>query len=70
MRRIATIGGGFAGATLARRLVRRLPEGREVLLLGEESYTTYIPMLPTTRCCPRWWVPRSSASASWRRCAR
>lgn len=46
MRRIAIVGGGFAGATVARRLVGRLPEGWEVLLLNEESCTTYGPMLP------------------------
>ncbi len=27
LKRIAIIGGGFAGATLVRRLARRLPEG-------------------------------------------
>lgn len=46
MRRIAVVGGGFAGATVARRLVGRLPEGWEVMLVSEESYTTYNPMLP------------------------
>jgi NADH dehydrogenase len=46
MRRIVILGGGFAGATLARRLSGRLPEGWELLLVSEESYTTYNPMLP------------------------
>jgi NADH dehydrogenase len=45
-RRIAIVGGGFAGATLARRLAGRLPHGWEVLLLSEESTTTYNPLLP------------------------
>jgi NADH dehydrogenase len=45
-RRIVILGGGFAGATLAGRLAGRLPEGWEVLLISEESYTTYNPMLP------------------------
>jgi NADH dehydrogenase len=45
-RRIAIVGGGFAGATLARRLARRLPPGWEAMLLSEESTTTYNPLLP------------------------
>jgi len=44
--RIAIIGGGFAGATLAGRLARRLPPGFEVMLFSEESTTTYNPLLP------------------------
>lgn len=46
MQRIVIVGGGFAGATLARKLARGLPEGWEVLLISEESYTTCNPMLP------------------------
>ncbi|HZF76105.1 MAG TPA: NAD(P)/FAD-dependent oxidoreductase [Acetobacteraceae bacterium] len=46
MRRIVILGGGFAGATLARRLSGRLPKGWEALLVSEESYTTYNPLLP------------------------
>jgi NADH dehydrogenase len=45
MRRIVILGGGFAGATLARRLAGRLPPGWEAVLVSEESYTTYNPML-------------------------
>lgn len=45
MRRIVILGGGFAGATLARRLAGRLPGGWELLLVSEESYTTYNPLL-------------------------
>src|SRR5438046_10497789 len=41
---IVIVGGGFAGTTLARRLERRLP-GHEVVLISEESYTTFNPML-------------------------
>jgi NADH dehydrogenase len=41
---IVVVGGGFAGTTLARRLERRLP-GHEVVLISEESYTTFNPML-------------------------
>ncbi|MGG5822565.1 NAD(P)/FAD-dependent oxidoreductase [Falsiroseomonas sp. HW251] len=44
--RIAIVGGGFAGAAIARRLLGRLPPGWEVMLLSEESTTTYNPLLP------------------------
>jgi NADH dehydrogenase len=43
---IAIIGGGFAGTTLARALDFRLPPDRELMLISEESYTTFNPMLP------------------------
>lgn len=46
MPRILVLGGGFAGATVASRLARRLPKGWELLLISEESYTTFQPMLP------------------------
>jgi NADH:ubiquinone reductase (H+-translocating) len=46
MSRIVIIGGGFAGTTLAGRLIGRLPSDWEVLLISEESYTTYNPLLP------------------------
>jgi NADH dehydrogenase len=46
MRRIVILGGGFAGATLAHRLAGRLPAGWEAVLVSEESYTTYNPLLP------------------------
>lgn len=46
MPRIVILGGGFAGATLAGRLTRGLPESWEVLLISEESYTTCNPLLP------------------------
>ena len=45
-RTIAIIGGGFAGTTLARELDGRLPPGYELLLINEESHTTFTPMLP------------------------
>ena len=45
-RSIVIIGGGFAGTTLARTLHQRLPDGYEMLLISEESYTTFNPMLP------------------------
>ena len=43
---IAIIGGGFAGTTLARELDGKLPPGYELLLINEESHTTFTPMLP------------------------
>ena len=45
-RKIVIVGGGFAGTTLARKLDGRLPTGYELLLISEESYTTFHPMLP------------------------
>jgi NADH dehydrogenase len=42
---IVIVGGGFAGTTLARALERTLPPGRRVVLVSEESYTTFNPML-------------------------
>jgi NADH dehydrogenase len=43
---IAIVGGGFAGTTLLRALDGRLPPGYELLLVSDESYTTFNPMLP------------------------
>lgn len=42
---IVILGGGFAGTTLAQRLERRLPDGCQVTLLGQENYITYHPLL-------------------------
>ncbi|SEB25484.1 NAD(P)/FAD-dependent oxidoreductase [Variovorax sp. YR216] len=42
---IVIVGGGFAGTTLARSLERQLPQGWRVVLVSEESYTTFNPML-------------------------
>jgi len=42
---IVIVGGGFAGTTLAASLERRLPQGHHVVLVSEESYTTFNPML-------------------------
>lgn len=44
-RNIVIVGGGFAGTTLARSLERALPAGYRVVLVSEESYTTFNPML-------------------------
>ena len=45
---IAIIGGGFAGTTLARELDGKLPSGYQLMLISEESHTTFNPMLPET----------------------
>jgi len=45
MKTIAIVGGGFAGTTLLRALDGRLPADYELLLVSEESYTTFNPML-------------------------
>lgn len=44
-RNIVVIGGGFAGTTLAQDLARRLPPTHRVVLVSQESYTTFNPML-------------------------
>jgi len=45
LKTVAIAGGGFAGTTLARALERRLPAGWQLVLVSEESYTTFNPML-------------------------
>ena len=45
-RTIVIVGGGFAGTTLARELDGKLPPGCELLVISEESYTTFNPLLP------------------------
>ena len=42
---IVIVGGGFAGTTLARDLQRTLPPPWGVVLVSDESYTTFNPML-------------------------
>ncbi len=42
---IVIVGGGFAGTALARSLEQQLPHGHRVVLVSEESYTTFNPML-------------------------
>ena len=42
---IVIVGGGFAGTALARSLEKQLPRGYRVMLVSEESYTTFNPML-------------------------
>ena len=43
---IVIVGGGFAGTTLVRELDGKLPPGYRLLLISEESHTTFNPMLP------------------------
>ena len=45
---IIIVGGGFAGTTLARALDAKLPRDYSLLLISEDSYTTFNPMLPET----------------------
>jgi NADH dehydrogenase len=42
---IVIIGGGFAGTTLVQDLEKRLPEPYRMILVSDESYTTFHPML-------------------------
>jgi NADH dehydrogenase len=44
-RNIVVVGGGFAGTALTKYLHRRLPPGWGVILLSEENYVTYTPLL-------------------------
>ncbi len=43
---IVIVGGGFAGSTVARALRARLPKNYMLVLISEESYLTFNPMLP------------------------
>lgn len=45
LRNIVIVGAGFAGTTLARELAPLLPPGSQIVLISEESYTTFHPML-------------------------
>jgi NADH dehydrogenase len=42
---IVIVGGGFAGTTLAQELEKSLPPSCRLVLVSEESYTTFNPML-------------------------
>ena len=42
---VVVIGGGFAGTQLVRKIERLLPDDWQVVLLSEENYTTFNPML-------------------------
>ena len=43
---IVIVGGGFAGTAAIRHFNGRLPPGYRLILISEESYTTFHPMLP------------------------
>lgn len=42
---IVVIGGGFAGTQVVKKLERSLPDEWQVILISEENYTTFNPML-------------------------
>ncbi|ASJ73545.1 FAD-dependent oxidoreductase [Granulosicoccus antarcticus] len=42
---VVVVGGGFAGTQLVRKLERKLPNDWQVVLISEENYTTFNPML-------------------------
>ena len=44
-KQIVVVGGGFAGTTLVGELERHLPAEYQIVLVSEESYTTFNPML-------------------------
>ena len=46
LRSIVIIGGGFAGTALAQAIDGKLPADCELVLISEESYTTFNPLLP------------------------
>lgn len=48
LKHIIIVGGGFAGTTAIRQLDGRLPPGYELVIISEESYTTFNPLLPET----------------------
>ena len=43
---IIIVGGGFAGTSFAKACRGRLPSGYRLIMVSEESYTTFNPMLP------------------------
>ena len=43
---VVILGGGFAGAALARRLERKLPDNRSIAVISRENFITYNPLLP------------------------
>jgi NADH dehydrogenase len=45
VRNIVVVGGGFAGTALIRRLERRLPSDWQPVLVSEENYITFTPLL-------------------------
>ena len=43
---IVIVDGGFGGSTVARELRARLPDSHMLILISEESYLTFNPLLP------------------------
>lgn len=46
MRNVVVIGGGFAGTEVMRQLEKHLPSGWQAVLISEENYMIYTPLLP------------------------
>jgi NADH dehydrogenase len=46
MRNIVVIGGGFAGTTVVKSLELTMPADWQIILVSEENYMTYTPLLP------------------------
>jgi NADH:ubiquinone reductase (H+-translocating) len=45
MRRIVSVGGGFAGVTLAQYLERGVPADLEVVVVSDENHLVFSPLL-------------------------
>ena len=45
-RNIVVVGGGFAGTAVMQQLAKELPAGWRAVLLSEENYMLYTPLLP------------------------
>ena len=45
-RNIVIVGGGFGGTAAIRRLEKRLPDGWRAVLINEETFMTFTPLLP------------------------
>lgn len=46
MRNVVVIGSGFAGMAAVKRLERDLPQGWQVMLISDENYISFTPLLP------------------------
>ncbi len=50
MPNVVIIGGGFAGTAAAKRLERRVPPDWNVVLISEQNFMLYMPLLPEVAC--------------------
>jgi NADH:ubiquinone reductase (H+-translocating) len=46
MQPIVVVGGGFAGAALAKELERRVPASQEIIVISRENHLVFTPLLP------------------------